>query len=77
MKKAITKEEQKRINELLDARRQRELEKLFPTKQYSKDEDICRMLQYEHDNMYGSQSGKAGMTYLEIEQFNNTYNNFR
>jgi hypothetical protein len=32
-----------------------------------------RLIQYEWDNKIASN----GMTYLEIEQFNNTYNNFR
>jgi hypothetical protein len=39
----------------------------------SKDRDICDMLQYEWDNTIGQYCN--GMTYLEIEQFNNTYNN--
>jgi hypothetical protein len=38
----------------------------------SKQMDIARMLQYEWDNTIS----RCGMTYLEIEQFNNTYNNF-
>ena len=43
-------------------------------KQSTKDLDICRLLQYEHDNTYGKQCN--GLTYLEVEQLNNTYNNF-
>lgn len=35
----------------------------------SKDWDICRMLQYDHDNTIGKYCD--GMTYLEIEQLNN------
>ena len=38
----------------------------------SKQMDIARMLQYEWDNTIS----RCGMTYLEIEQFNNTYNNY-
>ena len=33
------------------------------------------MLQYEHDNTIGQYTD--GMTYLQVEQFNNTYNNFK
>ena len=75
MKKAITKEEQQRINELLKARRTKQVEQLFPKKETSKSEDIQRMLEYEHDNTIGQYTN--GMTYLEVEQFNNTYNNFK
>jgi hypothetical protein len=73
MKRAITTQEQKRINELLNARKAKV--NSVPKKQYSKDEDICRMLQYEYDNSI-CDGKNAGMTYLEVEQFNNTYNNF-
>ena len=38
----------------------------------SKQMDIARMLQYEWDNTIS----RCGMTYLEREQFNNTYNNY-
>jgi hypothetical protein len=41
----------------------------------SKDYDIARILEYEYDNTIGKYTG--GLTYLEVEQFNNTYNNFR
>lgn len=41
----------------------------------SKDNAIERMLQYDWDNKVSKYSD--GMTYLEIEQFNNTFNNFR
>jgi hypothetical protein len=75
MKKAITKEEQQRINELLKARRTKQVEQLFPKKETSKSEDIQRMLEYEHDNTIGQYTN--GLTYLEVEQFNNTYNNFK
>lgn len=34
-----------------------------------------RIIEYENDNTIGKYCN--GMTYLEIEQFNNTYNNFR
>jgi len=38
----------------------------------SKNNDIERLQQYEWDNRIAHN----GMTYLEIEQLNNTYNNF-
>lgn len=41
----------------------------------TKDEAINRILQYDWDNTIGKYTD--GMTYLEVEQFNNTYNNFR
>jgi hypothetical protein len=40
----------------------------------SKAMDIERLLQYEYDNTIGKYT--EGMNYLEVEQFNNTYNNF-
>lgn len=70
MKKTITKEQQAYINSLLKKRRERQIEKVF-----SKEQDKERMSQYDHDNKIGSRCD--GMTYLEIEQLNNTYNNFR
>lgn len=39
----------------------------------SKEKDIERMLQYNWDNRIS----RCGMTYLEIEQFNNQYNNWK
>lgn len=39
----------------------------------SKEQSIQRMLEYNWDNKIS----RCGMTYLEIEQFNNTYNNFK
>jgi hypothetical protein len=36
-------------------------------------DDRGRLVDYEWDNTIS----KCGMTYLEIEQLNNTYNNFR
>ena len=41
----------------------------------SKSKDIETLLQYEYDTTIGKYTG--GMNYLEVEQFNNTYNNFR
>ena len=41
----------------------------------SKSQDIETLLQYEYDTTIGKYTG--GMNYLEVEQFNNTYNNFR
>jgi hypothetical protein len=51
-----------------------DVEQILTDKIKSKDRDICDMLQYEWDNTIGKYCG--GMTYLEVEQFNNTYNNF-
>jgi len=48
-------------------------EVIKPTR--SKDYDINRILEYEFDNTIGKYTG--GLTYLEVEQFNNTYNNFK
>ena len=75
MKKAITQQEQERINELLKARRTKQVNNLFPKKEVtkSKDQTICDMVQSNWDNTIS----KCGMTYLEVEQFNNTYNNFK
>jgi hypothetical protein len=49
------------------------VDEILTNKTKSKDRDICDMLQYEWDNTIGQYCN--GMTYLEIEQFNNTYNN--
>jgi hypothetical protein len=38
-------------------------------------DEIARILEYEYDNTIGKYTG--GLTYLEVEQFNNTYNNFK
>jgi hypothetical protein len=67
MKRQITKSEQQRINELLDARRKKQVKII--TQVDGKE----RLAQYDLDNKIA----RNGMTYLEIEQFNNTYNNFR
>ena len=77
MKKAITQQEQERINELLKARRTKQVNNLFPKKEVtkSKDQTICDMVQSNWDNTIGEYCN--GMTYLEVEQFNNTYNNFK
>lgn len=48
-----------------------EIIKPIPTK----NQLICNMLENEWANTIGKYCG--GQTYLEIEQFNNTYNNFR
>jgi hypothetical protein len=69
----------KKVNSLLVSGSTGELESwkiedLF-TKVDSKKNDIERMIQYDLDNKIGSRCD--GLTYLEIEQFNNTYNNFR
>ena len=46
---------------------------ILTNKVKSKEQTICDMVQTDWDNSIS----KCGMTYLEIEQFNNTYNNFR
>ena len=66
MKKGITKQEQSYINSLLDKRKNKSVK----TKSIDGKE---RLAQYEWDNT----EARNGMTYLEIEQLNNTYNNFR
>mgnify|MGYP003339606535 CR=1 FL=1 len=48
------------------------VEEILTDRVKSKDRTICDMLQYEYDNKIGPYCN--GMTYLEIEQFNNTYN---
>jgi len=50
-----------------------DVEQILTNKVKSKDQEIADMLQYDWDNKVS----RCGMTYLEIEQFNNTYNNFR
>jgi hypothetical protein len=64
MKRSITKADQQRINELLDLRRKKQV------KVISNKEGAERLVQYQVDNTIA----KNGMTYLEIEQLNNTYN---
>lgn len=49
-----------------------DIEEALTNKVKSKDQQICDMLQNEWDNTIS----RCGMTYLEIEQFNNTYNNY-
>jgi hypothetical protein len=49
-----------------------DVEKILTEKVKSKDQTICDMVQSDWDNTIS----RCGMTYLEIEQFNNTYNNF-
>lgn len=46
------------------------VDEILTQKVKSKDRDICDMIQYEWDNIVS----RCGMTYLEIEQFNNQYN---
>jgi hypothetical protein len=48
------------------------VEEIITNKVKSKDQVITELAQYEWDNTIS----RCGMTYLEIEQFNNTYNNF-
>lgn len=47
-----------------------DVEQILTDKVKSKDQQITEMLQYEWDNRVS----RCGLTYLEIEQFNNTYN---
>lgn len=46
------------------------VEEVLTNRVKSKDQQICDMLQNEWDNTVS----KCGMTYLEIEQLNNSYN---
>jgi hypothetical protein len=72
MKKTLTKAQQDYIRTLLKKRKERETKKMFTVSQERE-----RMVQYDYDNTIGPETGRSGMTYLEVEQFNNTYNNFR
>jgi hypothetical protein len=47
-----------------------DIEEVLTNKVKSKDQTICDMIQSDWDNTIS----RFGMTYLEIEQFNNTYN---
>ena len=47
-----------------------DVEEVLINKVKSKDQTICDMIQSDWDNTIS----RCGMTYLEIEQFNNTYN---
>ena len=49
-----------------------DIEEILTNRVKSKDQSICDMIQHEWDNKVSTN----GMTYLEIEQFNNTYNNY-
>ena len=49
-----------------------DIEEILTNRVKSKDQSICDMIQYE----WGNKVSTNGMTYLEIEQFNNTYNNY-
>lgn len=48
------------------------VEQILTNRIKSKDQQICDMLQNEWDNKVST----CGMTYLEIEQLNNSYNNY-
>jgi hypothetical protein len=50
-----------------------DVEDILTNKVKSKDRDIFDMIQYDWDNTVS----RCGMTYLEIEQFDNQFNNFR
>ena len=47
-----------------------DIEEVLTNKVKSKDQVITELIQYDWDNTVS----RCGMTYLEIEQFNNTYN---
>jgi hypothetical protein len=47
-----------------------DIEEVLTDRVKSKDQVITELIQYEWDNTIS----RCGMTYLEIEQFNNTYN---
>jgi len=61
MKRVITTAEQRRINQLLDLRKQRQEKKVI-TKSDARD----RLVQYEMDNKVA----KNGMTYKQLEDLN-------
>ena len=46
------------------------IDELLEIKVKSNDQVITELIQYDWDNTIA----RCGMTYLEIEQFNNTYN---
>ncbi len=52
-----------------------DIDQILKDRVKTKDQLISQMLEYEWENKVGPYCN--GMTYLEIEQFNNTYNNFR
>ena len=47
-----------------------DIEEVLTDRIKSKDQVITELIQYEWDNTIS----RCGMNYLEIEQFNNTYN---
>jgi hypothetical protein len=49
------------------------VEDILTDKIKSKNRTICDML----ENAWDNKVSRCGMTYLEIEQFDNQYNNFR
>lgn len=77
MKRQITKQEQAYINDLLRKRKEKELDKMIGGVFTTKYQDRARMVQYDYDNTVEYKNRLGGMTNLEIEQFNNTYNNFK
>lgn len=77
MRKTINKQEQAYINDLLKKRKERELDKMIGEVFTTKHQDRARMVEYDYDNTVGYKNRRSGMTNLEIEQFNNTYNNFK
>jgi hypothetical protein len=50
-----------------------DIDQILTDKVKSKDREICDMLQYEWDNTIGKCCN--GLTYLEIEQLDNQFNN--
>jgi hypothetical protein len=66
MKKLITTTDQKRINELLDARKQKQSQVQPIKKSLPKEYEIERMQQYEWDNSIGKQT--AGLTHHDHQQ---------
>lgn len=70
-KQIISADEASRNRRLRELHSKRITEVVKPK---SKDQTICDMLQNDWDNRIGPNTN--GMTYLEVEQFNNLYNNF-
>lgn len=68
MRSTITKSQQEYINQLLEKRKKKDTLSMLTISQQRE-----RITEQSWENKVA----RNGMTYLEIEQFNNTYNNFR
>lgn len=68
MRSTITKSQQEYINQLLEKRKKKDTLSMLT---------ISQQRERITEQSWESKVARNGMTYLEIEQFNNTYNNFR